>query len=99
MVEWVGYRWLAEIHRLADGNGRVHRFLINDQLRRDGPNTDIDRIVRSVKENGGRISNKLVGEFPMLADPQVASDLREAIASAFDTINPGPVANESARLR
>jgi len=48
---------------------------------------------------GGRISNKLVGEFPTLADPQVASDLREAIASAFDTINPGPVANESPRLR
>ena len=24
------------IHPLADGNGRVHRFLINDSLRRDG---------------------------------------------------------------
>lgn len=65
----------------------------------EGPNTDIDRIVRSVKENGGRISNKLVGEFPTLADPQVASDLREAISSAFDTINPGPVVTESLRLR
>jgi hypothetical protein len=81
---------------MATGGSTV---FVNDQLRRDGPNTDIDRIVCSVKENGGRISNKLVGEFPMLADLQVASDLREAIASAFDTINPGPVANESARLR
>ena len=27
---------LVYIHPLADGNGRVHRFLINDSLRRDG---------------------------------------------------------------
>lgn len=55
----------------------------------EGPNSDIDRIVRSVKENGGQISNKLVRDFPTLADPQVASDLREAVASAFDASNPG----------
>lgn len=24
------------IHPLADGNGRIHRFLLNDILRRDG---------------------------------------------------------------
>lgn len=58
----------------------------------EGPNADIDRIVRSVKENGGRISSKLIGEFPALANPKVASDLREAIANAFEPID--PVANK-----
>jgi hypothetical protein len=35
------------IHPLADGNGRVHRFLINDILRRDDPSDIISNFQRS----------------------------------------------------
>ncbi|WP_175526032.1 hypothetical protein [Paracidovorax konjaci] len=34
----------------------------------EGPDTDIDRIIRSVRDNGGQVSNKLAREFPALAD-------------------------------
>lgn len=43
------------IHPLADGNGRFHRFLINDILRRDGQTTDpiILPISKAIIEDGG----------------------------------------------
>lgn len=49
----------------------------------EGPDPDIDRIVRSIHGNSGRISNKLRSEFPVLADPAVASDILQAISGAF----------------
>lgn len=49
----------------------------------EGPDSDIDRIIRSVRENGGRISNKLLEEIPALADERVAADVTEAIQAAF----------------
>ena len=50
----------------------------------EGPDPEIDRIIRSVREHGGQVSNKLVKEFPILKDEIVASALSAAVRSAFD---------------
>lgn len=49
----------------------------------DGPDADIDRIIRSVREHGA-VSNKLKSEFNMLADEVLAGQVVEVIASAFE---------------
>lgn len=49
----------------------------------EGPDGDIDRIIRSVRDNGGRISNKLREEIPALADAGVAAELATVIQAAF----------------
>ena len=50
----------------------------------EGPDTMIDRIVRSVRENGGVVSNKLRGEFPILDDTEVAQAVIDAVQEAFE---------------
>jgi len=49
----------------------------------EGPDGDIDRIIRSLRENGGKVSNKLRDEFPALADERVAAGAAQAVQSAF----------------
>lgn len=49
----------------------------------EGPDGDIDRIIRSVRENGGTLSNKVVQEFPPLADQALADEVVAAILTAF----------------
>jgi cellobiose phosphorylase len=49
----------------------------------EGPDGDIDRIIRSVRENGGRVSHKLLREIPALADEDLAAELVTAIDAAF----------------
>jgi hypothetical protein len=49
----------------------------------EGPDSDIDRIIRSVRENGGVLSGKLLKEFPALADEGLASEVAAAVQSAF----------------
>ena len=49
----------------------------------EGPDGDIDRIIRSVRENGGTLSNKLVQEFPPLADQALADEVVAAILTSF----------------
>lgn len=49
----------------------------------EGPDGDIDRIIRSVRENGGKVSNKLIKEFPALEDEQLAAATTAAIQTAF----------------
>jgi len=49
----------------------------------EGPDTDIDRIIRSVRDNGGKVSNKLAKEFPALADDATAAELVSALQSVF----------------
>jgi hypothetical protein len=49
----------------------------------EGPDGDIDRIIRSVRDNGGKISNKLLKEIPALADESLAAEVAAAIQAAF----------------
>jgi hypothetical protein len=49
----------------------------------EGPDGDIDRIIRSVRENGRVVSGKLIAEFPALQDAQVAAAIVAAIQAAF----------------
>lgn len=49
----------------------------------EGPDGDIDRIIRSVRENGGKVSNKLLKEFPALADESLAAETVAVIKEVF----------------
>lgn len=49
----------------------------------EGPDVDIDRIIRSIRDNGGKVSNKLRKEFSALLDEVVANSLVDAIEEAF----------------
>lgn len=50
----------------------------------EAPDSDLDVIIRSVRENGNRISNKLTKRYPLLADkPMLAERILEAIVEAF----------------
>lgn len=60
---------------------RVARERVKEVI--EGPGADIDRMIRSVRDNGGRVSNKLIGEFHALADPGLARAVAEAVESAF----------------
>jgi hypothetical protein len=49
----------------------------------EGPDGDIDRIIRSVRENSGKLSNKLLKEFPALAEDDLAGEVLAAIEAAL----------------
>jgi len=49
----------------------------------EGPDHDIDRIVRSVREQGGKLSGKLRKEFVQLEDDALAAAVVEAVQSAW----------------
>lgn len=53
----------------------------------EGPDADIDRIIRSVRENGGKVSNKLAGEFPALAEDAIAAELVAALQAVFQGVS------------
>jgi len=50
----------------------------------EGPNSDIDQIIRSVRENGWKVSNKLVKAFPLLADAAMAEAVIAAVRDVFE---------------
>jgi hypothetical protein len=55
----------------------------------EGPNTDIDRIIRSVSQDGAwKVSNKLANEFPALAEAEIAESVVKAVREAFDAKEP-----------
>lgn len=58
------------------------RSAVKDIL--DGPNADIDRIIRSVRDNRWSVSSKLRKEFPIIEKAGIAEPILEAIRMAFD---------------
>ena len=49
----------------------------------EGPDADIDRIIRSVRESGDSLSGRIVKEFPALVEPAVAEAVIDAVHRAF----------------
>jgi hypothetical protein len=49
----------------------------------EGPNSDIDQIIRSIRENHWALSNKLLKAFPQLADPDMAAGTIDAVKQAL----------------
>jgi hypothetical protein len=50
----------------------------------EGPNADIDQIIRSLRENAWKPSNKLLKTFPQLANPALAEAVINAVREALD---------------
>ncbi|SPA53622.1 Fic family protein [Cupriavidus taiwanensis] len=63
------------------------RRMVKDII--DGPDADIDRIVRSIRDNQGAVSNKLRKEFPILENDQIVADLVDSLKTAFKTFDSG----------
>ncbi|MDO4230739.1 MAG: cell filamentation protein Fic, partial [Lautropia sp.] len=66
-----------QLHRLRTARERIKQIL-------EGPDQDIDRIIRSVRENDGKVSRKLTKEFPALDDAQVSEEIGKIIRDIFD---------------
>lgn len=49
----------------------------------EGPDADIDRIIRAIRQNAGTVSGKLKKEFPALEDAELASKIVAVVGSAF----------------
>lgn len=54
------------------------------------PNQDANRIIRSLKENGWRVSGKLQAEYPQLRDESIAQRVVQAVQSAFENRDTSP---------
>jgi hypothetical protein len=55
------------------------------------PSQDANRVIRSLKQNGWRVSGKLKAEYPHLADEGTALRVVEAVQSAFEDRETKPV--------
>jgi hypothetical protein len=60
---------------------RIARTQIKEII--EGPDSDIDRIIRSVRDNEGKVSNKLRNDFPLLDDPEIGPEVVRIVQSAF----------------
>lgn len=47
------------------------------------PDLQIDRIIRSVSANHGKLSNVLSGEIPLLTEPGIWDEIVQAVTRAF----------------
>jgi hypothetical protein len=64
------------------------RLLVKEVL--DGPNADIDRIIRSVRDNHWRVSGKLSNEFPIIEEANLGEAIVRAVREAFDASDQPP---------
>ncbi|MFM0737905.1 hypothetical protein PQQ51_11740 [Paraburkholderia xenovorans] len=71
------------------------RFLhANDKARRaikeflEAPDTDLDRIIRSIRQNGNSVSNSLRKRYPIFDErPELSTQIIEAVTDAFSDEN------------
>jgi len=73
-----------EMRAEADLLRSIDRARIAVKQHLEGPNTDIDQIIRSVRENGWVVSGKLKKSFPMLEDVQLQHDIVNAVRAALE---------------
>lgn len=62
----------------------------------EGPNTDIDKIIRSLRENQWKVSGKLIKAFPQLENATLAEEIVGSLREVFDPPAGGDEANEPA---
>ena len=48
------------------------------------PDQDASHVIRSIKENGWRVSGKLKAQYPALEDERTALRVAQAVRSAFE---------------
>jgi hypothetical protein len=68
--------FVSHLRGLRNARERVKQVI-------EGPDGDIDRFIRSVRENSGSLSNKLLKEFPALAEEALAGEVLAAIETAL----------------
>lgn len=69
---------------------------IREQIKEvvEGPDMEIDRIIRSVRDTGGQISGKLKKQFPVLEDPAIGGQISAIVLGA---LNPAEDREEPSR--
>ncbi len=88
-------RTIREDMREASRYLRSHtqaRAAIKDLV--EMPDMQIDRIIRSVEANQGKLSNVLSKEIPLLAEPGLWESIVQAVVRAFDGMPSGHIAGK-----
>ncbi|NCU66768.1 cell filamentation protein Fic [Acidovorax sp. HMWF018] len=81
-------------HEMADEARVLIRFEVAQRRIKDVlemPDPDAVRMIRSIKENGWRVSGKLTREYAVLEDKALALRVVEAVQSAFEDREPVPI--------
>ena len=66
----------AYLRKLRSARDRLKQVI-------EGPDAEMDRIIRSVRDNGGKVSNKLRGEFVLLEDAEIADAVVGIVGEVF----------------
>lgn len=72
---------------------QVVDLIINQEIGKEvieGPDSEIDRIIRSVRHNNGKLSNKLGKSFPLLQKPEIGPKIIHIIQTVFRDSTPKP---------